>query len=126
MTVCTGYTNNEQAYLGHDNAVSIIPYSDYAARTNYDMTDVTLVEVSADLVTSAATGDDVAVDSDDFPAVVWWDQDADDVWQIHMKVGMFASIVAGEYKLRVVLTDPDYTNGIVIADDLLVDVVDIP
>lgn len=90
------------------------------------MTNVTLVAASADLVTSVVTGDDITADSDDAPVVIWWGLDADNVWQIHLKVGLFIGIVAGTYKIRVVITDPNYTNGLVIADDLLVDVVDIP
>jgi hypothetical protein len=126
MSTCDVYTTTETVYLGHDNAVSIIPYSDFPARTVFDMTAVTLVAVSADLITSLTTGDDVTTDSDDVPITVWWNQDADGIWQIHMKVGMFVGIAAGSYKLRVVITDPAYANGLVIADDLLVDVVDVP
>lgn len=119
-------TDPEVTYLGHDNAVTIIPYSNYAERENYDMSAVTLVTASADLTSSATTGDDIAVDSDDSPTVVWWDQDADDNWQIHLKVGLFSGIAAGSYKIRVVIIEPSNSNGIVIADDLLVDVVDVP
>jgi hypothetical protein len=48
------------------------------------------------------------------------------LWQIHMKVGLFVGIVAGSYKLRVIIINPDYTNGLVVADDLLVDVIEVP
>lgn len=126
MTECTEFTTAESVYLGYDNAVSIIPYSDYSEQINYDMTNVTIVTVSADLTSSVTTGDDVVTDSDAVPLVVWWNQDSGGVWQIHMKVGLFVGIAAGSYKLRVAITDPEHTNGLVIADDLLVDVVDVP
>ena len=125
MSGCDTFTSAEQVYLGHDNVVSIIPYSDVSARTNYDMSAVTLVEASADLVASVTTGDDITADSDDVPATVWWNLVGTE-WQIHMKVGLFTGITADSYKVRVVITDPDNLNGLVIADDLLVDVVDVP
>lgn len=121
------FTLTELVYLGHDNIVSIIPYSDYINRTNYDMTYVTEVTASADLLTSVATGDDITASSTDSPVTIWWGQvGADNEWQIHLKVGLFVGIAAGSYKIRVVIVDPDYPNGLVIADDLLVDVVDVP
>ena len=120
----------EQVYLGHDNVVSIIPYSDVSARTNFDMTAVTLVEASADLVSSTTTGDDITASSADSPVTIWWNlvttTTGEQEWQIHMKVGLFVGITAGSYKLRVIITDPDNLNGLVICDDLLVDVVDVP
>ncbi len=125
----TDFLTNEQAYLGHDNPVSITPYSDYSTRENWDMITTTSVTVSADLVTSVATGDDIVMTSAANPTVVFFNQvDVDGVliWQIHMKVGMFVGIVAGTYKLRVIIIDPTNTNGLVVADDLLVDVVDVP
>jgi hypothetical protein len=122
---CEEYNAAELAYLGHDNALSIIPYSDYAERVNFDMSTTTEVTVSADLVTSLVTGDDVTASSGDAPVTVWWNLD-DELWQIHMKVGLFVGIVAGSYKLRVIIINPDYTNGLVVADDLLVDVIEVP
>jgi hypothetical protein len=126
MSECSEYITTTELYLGHDNSVSIVPYSNMTERINYDMTAVTSVTASADLVSSVTTGDDVTASSADVPITVWWDQDADDIWVIHLKVGLFVSIVAGEYKLRVVIIDPAYPNGLVIADDLLVTIVDIP
>ena len=125
MTVGTELSN-EQTYLGHDNPVSIIPYSDFGERTNWDMVATTKVVVSADLTSSVVTGDDIEMNSTDDPTVISFNQDADSIWQIHMIVGMFTAIVAGEYKLRVIIEDATNTNGIVIADDLIVDVVEIP
>jgi len=126
MTECTLFSTPETLYLGHDNAVTIIPYSDYSVRTNYDMSNVTEVTSSADLTSSVATGDDITASSDDAPITIWWNQDADGVWQIHLKVGRYVGITAGSYKVRVIIVEPSYPNGIVIADDLLVDVVEIP
>jgi hypothetical protein len=126
MSECSEYITTTELYLGHDNSVSIVPYSNMTERINYDMTAVTSVTASADLVSSVTTGDDITAASGDVPITIWWDQDADDIWVIHLKVGLFVSIVAGEYKLRVVIIDPAYPNGLVIADDLLVTIVDIP
>jgi hypothetical protein len=123
------FNTNEQAYLGHDNPVSITPYSDYNDRTNWDMVATTKVVVSADLVSSTVTGDDIEMDSSANPTIISFNQVSVGgalEWQIHMVVGMFTGIVAGAYKLRVIIEDAVNTNGIVIADDLLVDVVDIP
>jgi hypothetical protein len=125
MTECT-FTTPEEVYRTRDNSVTIIPYSDYSALVNYDMTNVTQVIVSADLVTSTTTGDDYTADSVTNPTEVWFNQDADSIWQIHMRIGQFAGIVAGSYKIRVIIIEPTYPNGLVIADDLLVDVVEIP
>ena len=126
MSECLEYTTTTDLYIGYDNSVSIVPYSDITNRTNYDMTEVTEVTASADLVSSTAIGDDVTASSDDIPIIVWWDQDADNIWVIHLKVGLFIGISAGEYKVRVIIVEPDNPNGLVIADDLLVTIVDIP
>jgi hypothetical protein len=122
-------SSNEQAYLGHDNPVSITPYSDYNDRTNWDMVATIDVIVSADLVSSVATGDDIVMKSSANPTIISFNQVSVGgvlEWQIHMVVGMFTGIAAGEYKLRIIIEDAVNTNGIVITDDLLVDVVDIP
>jgi hypothetical protein len=129
MTVSTEFSTTEQAYLGHDNPVSIIPYSNYSERTNWDMAATIDVIVSADLVSSVATGDDIVMKASVNPTIVFFNQVLIKkvlVWQIHMVVGMFTGIAAGEYKLRVIIEDAVNTNGIVIADDLLVTVVDVP
>jgi hypothetical protein len=129
MSVSTS-TAVETVYLGHDNLVTITPYSDYSARINWDMSATTKVIASADLVTSVTTGDDITVNSVDDAALVTFGQvtnDAGDLeWRINMKVGLFTAIVAGAYKIRVIIEDPVNTVGVVIADDLLVTVVDVP
>jgi len=124
MSDC-GYQSVSEVYLGHDNAVSVVPYSDIVDRVIYDMTNVTRVDASVDLLTSAATGDDITASSDDTPTTVWWDQNGTE-WRIHFKVGLFVGITPGDYKLRIVLFDPTHTNGLVLADDVQVRVVDIP
>ena len=113
-------------YLGHDNAVVVTPYSSLINRTNYDMTNVTEVTASADLTTSVTTGDDITASSTDVPTTIWWTQEADGTWNIHLKVGLFVGIAAGSYKIRIIIIEPTYANGLVIADDLFVDIVDIP
>lgn len=123
---CTEYELITKVYVGHDNHVAITPYANIAERILYDMTDVTEVTVSADLTASVATGDDVEASSDDDPVTVWWAMQDDDSWQIFMKVGRFTGITAGEYKLRVIIYEPEFANGLVIADDLLVTAVEVP
>lgn len=123
------FETTTEVYIGHDNAVVVIPYSDITERINYDMTEVTEVTASADLTTSVIEGDDITASSADVPITVWWTQV--DVagtleWRIYLKVGLFVGITAGEYKVRIVIIDPTYSNGLVLADDLLVDVVDVP
>jgi len=119
-------TITELAYLGHDNAVTIVPYSNYTDGVYYDMSAVTLVTVSADLVASIATGDDVTATDATIPAVISYTLVGTQEWNIVIKLGMFVGITAGSYKLRVTITDPTHPNGVVVADDVLVDVVEIP
>lgn len=124
---CADYEIVTKVYLGHDNAVTIIPYSDIVARTVYDMTSITEIQASADLLTSTITGDDVTASSDDVPVTVWWaDTTGDGDWRIYLKIGLFVGMAAGEYKIRVILLDPTLTNGLVLTDELQVEVVDIP
>jgi len=123
---CEDYALVTKVYKGHDNPVIVVPYSDISERVFYDMTDVTSVDVSADLTSSVVTGDDISASSTDDPVTIWWANTSGSEWRIYIKVGMFVGIAAGSYKLRVVIFEPDFPNGIVIADDLLVDVVDIP
>lgn len=124
---CEDYELVTQAYVGHDNVVTIVPYSDLSARVLYDMTDVTEVTVSADLTTSVTTGDDITASSTDVPVTIWWLFDATtSEWQINMRVGRFIGIAAGEYKLRVVIIEPDFPNGLVLTDSLRVSVVATP
>lgn len=122
---CEDYETVSLAYIGHDNATVVIPYSDMAARVNYDMTNVTAVEVSLDLVASVVTGDDISASSDDVGPIVWFN-DTSGEWRIYFKAGMFVGIVAGSYKARIVIIEPSTPNGVVVCDDLRVDVVDIP
>lgn len=126
MADCDAFTTTTELYLGHDNAVTIIPYSDLIAQENYNMAAVTAVTAAADLLTSVTTGDAIPASSVDNPVTISFDQDPDGVWQIHLKVGLFVGIVAGEYTVRVIIVDPTSPNGLVIADDLLVTIVDVP
>ena len=129
IDTCIGFTTSTEIYKGHDNVITIVPYSNMADMVNYDMTGVSEVTVSADLVDSVATGDDITASSTDFPVTVWYVQDIIDgetLWVINIKVGLFVGILAGEYKLRVVIIEPGAPNGLVIADDLLVTVVEVP
>ena len=112
-------------YLGHDNAVTVIPYADVAERTVYDMSLVTEVQVSADLLTSTSQGDDITASSTDAPVTVWWELVGEE-YRIYMKVGLFIGIAAGEYKLRIILFDPTHTNGLVLTDCIEVTVVAAP
>ena len=123
MALCSDFTTSEKVYVGYDNPVSIIPYSDYTDRVNWDMSNTTKVIVSADLTTSTVSGDAIVVDSAVSPTMVKFSQDAGSIWQIHMIIGMFPAIVSGAYTVRVIIYDPDNPNGVVIGDDLLVTVV---
>jgi len=120
-------------YLGRDNAVSVVPYSDVVALENYDMTDVTRVTADADLTSSVSVGDAVTGDSAVDADLVYWDQitndDGDLEWRIYCKVGLFTGIAAGEYTLRITIYDPDHPNGLVLPgteSSLIVTVVDLP
>lgn len=116
-----------ELYLGHDNTVTLVPYEDIIARDYLDMTNVTQVNASLDLLTSTVTGDDITASSSDVPTTIWWEQiGTTDEWQIHIKAGLFVSVAAGSYKMRVIIVSPTYANGLVIADDILVDIVDVP
>lgn len=127
MTCTTEFQSTSTVYLGHDNTVTVVPYSNIIDRELYDMTDVTSVAASVDLADSTVTGDDITADSGDAPVTVWWEQDVATLeWLIHLKVGMFVGVTAGDYKLRIVIYEPLYPNGIVVTDDTLVTVVDIP
>lgn len=105
----------EKAYLGHDNPVTIVPYSDYAARTNFDMTNATDVQVSADLTSSTSSGDAIVTSNSAQSDVVYWNQVGDE-WRIHIVVGRITGIAAGTYNLEVVIFTPTYPNGIVLVD----------
>jgi hypothetical protein len=122
---CEDFEVLSTVYIGHDNPVTIIPYSDISERVNYDMTDVTEVTASADLTSSTASGDDIEASSEDTPITITWGQVGDE-WRINLKVGLFIGIAAGDYKLRVVIIEPSYPNGLVLTDDLLVTVVGAP
>lgn len=125
-----GYTVSVKLYKDRDNAVGIIPYSDITTLENYDMTDVTRVTAHADATDSTTVGDAIAGDSAIDPLKVYWDNNnADTQWRIYAKVGLFDSIVAGEYTLRITIYDPDNVNGLVLPDTdsaLLITIVDLP
>jgi hypothetical protein len=112
-------------YVGYDNAVTVVPYSDIAERTVYDMTTVTEVRASADLLTSVSQGDDITASSFDAPVTIWWEAVGTE-WRIYLKVGLFVGIAAGEYKLRIILFDPPHANGLVLTDTVEVTVVAAP
>ena len=90
------------------------------------MTDVTLVQVWADLKSSTVSGDAVTAESTDVPQTITWAKQSSGEWQIDIRVGRFVGIVAGEYNLRVVLTEPNTPNGVVVANDLRVDLIGAP
>lgn len=114
-------------YLGYDNAVTLVPYSDITDRVFYDMANVTNVTVVADSTDSTVTGDGVTMDSDDVPQVIWYEQvGTTDEWRINIKLGLFTGIVPDTYKLRVIATEPAHPNGLVLTDEVQVIVVDVP
>jgi len=117
-------------YLGHDNAVTVVPYSDIAERIVYDMSAVTEVRASVDLLTSSSQGDDITASSNDSPVTIWWELVNEGLpteeYRIYFKIGLFVGITAGEYKLRIILFDPSHANGLVLTDSVLVTVVPTP
>ena len=126
MSECDyGYESVSTVYVGFDNAVTVVPYSDITARTVYDMSTVTEVTASVDLSTSVTTGDDITASSNDNPTTIWWDQ-TDGEWRIHFKIGLFVGIVAGTYDLRIVIIDTAHPNGLVLTDSVPVVVVGAP
>lgn len=126
-------SSNLTLYKSRDNAITVVPYSEYALRTNFDMAAVVRVVVNADAVTSTTTGDSFVGDSDVDDTIVWWAEvenaEGVDEWRIFAKVGMFTGIVAGEYTVRITIFDNTHINGLVIPStdtDLIVTIVDLP
>lgn len=126
MSDC-GYESVSTVYLGYDNAVTVVPYSDIQQRTYFDMSGTTSVTVQADPDPNVTQGDAISATSDDVPTTVWWEQvGTTDEWRIHIKVGLFVGMVAGTYNLRIIIFEPAYANGLVLTDDVNVEVVDTP
>lgn len=128
MSCDNGYSVAEKLYLGHDNALVVVPYADYSEETNYDMTDITRVVVHADPENSVTTGDAIVGDSDVANYVTWNDSSGE--WRIYAKVGLFPSVAAGIYNMRFTLYDAGQNvNGFVLPDQdnvLKVEVVGAP
>lgn len=110
-------------YIGRDNGLEVTPYIDSA--TGYDLSDVDRVEVIADPLGSAITGDAFATDSLDPTGRVTVTQTADGLWRITAKLGQFDAIVAGDYNVRVVVYDATHPNGLVVLNDQLVTLRDV-
>jgi hypothetical protein len=123
MTLCSGFSVTETVYLLRDNPVSIIPYSDYDSRINWDMSTTTNVLVSVDDITSTTSGDAIQVTSETYPTLVKYLQNGNGDWAIHMLIGMFPALTIGEKRVRVIIFDPINTNGVVVVDKLLISVV---
>ena len=115
-------------YLGYDNAVTLVPYEDISERTFYDMSQATGVTVQADPSPNLVQGDSISATSADVPTTVWWEQvGTTDEWRLHIKVGLFVGMVAGEYLLRVIIFDAAHPNGWILTDaDVVVTVVGTP
>jgi hypothetical protein len=127
------YTVPLKLYKGRDNAVTIVPYSDFSERINYNMTTVTRVVANADLVGDLTVGNSVVGDSAVVPLLVFWNNvaivDGLPQWRIYCKVGMFTGIAAATYTLRITLYDPIHTNGLVLPDTdstLQITIVELP
>lgn len=129
MSSCAEFEGTtSKAYLGRDNTVTVIPYSDVAARTNFDLSTATRITAAADLVDSAVSGDAITADSDVDADVVRW-AEVDGEWRIHLVPGRFTDMVPGVYNIEVVIYTPDYPNGLVLEDSesaLRVEVVGTP
>jgi hypothetical protein len=123
MTLCSGFSVTETVYLLRDNPVSIIPYSDYDSRINWDMSTTTNVLVSVDDITSTTSGDAIQVTSETYPTLVKYLQNGNGDWAIHMLIGMFPALTVGEKSVRVIIYDTLNTNGVVVVDKLLISVV---
>ena len=127
---CDNYIVPVKLYLGRDNAVTVVPYSDYSERVNYDMTTVTRVVADADLVGDVTVGNPVTGDSDVDPNKVFWDDNnAAGEWRIYCKVGLFTGIAAGTYTVRITIYDSNHPNGLVLPDSdsaLQVEIVALP
>lgn len=127
MSTCSTFDTVTTLYLGYDNAVTLVPYSDITERVYYDMAAVTSVTVIADSTTSTVTGDGITATSADVPNVVSFEQvGTTDEWRINAKVGLFTGITADTYKLRVIAVEPAHPNGLVLTDSVQVVVTDVP
>lgn len=122
MSLCSGFKTIETVYMLRDNPVSIVPYSEYGRRVNWDMSETTNVLVTIDALDRVST-DAISVSSQDNPSIVQYGQNPDGEWVIHMLLGMAPLITVGEKQVRVVLFDPLNSNGVVVASDLFITVV---
>lgn len=102
-------------YIGRDNGLQVTPFTD--GTEPYDLSDVTRVEVVADPIGSAVTGDAFSNDSLDPTGRVTVTPTPDGLWRITAKLGRFDGIVAGDYNVRVIVYDAVHPNGLVILDD---------
>lgn len=101
-------------YIGYGNVITVLPYADIEAGERLDMTDTDKVEVCVG---------GVSADSDGEPDAISWEDDPDDGWVIRFKLGLISGIEEGEAKLRIVVYDPDYPNGLVLTHDLCVEII---
>jgi hypothetical protein len=131
---CDGEDSAVRIYRTRDNAVSVIPYSDLSAGTNYDLSDpTTRILTNADVAGDETVGNSVVGDSAVDPLLVYWDDDTlvagVPQWRIYCKVGLYTGIVAETYTLRITIFDAAHPNGLVLPDtdeQLLVIVEDLP
>ena len=111
------FTYRELVYIGHSNAITLIPLTDSEAETRMDLSGVTRIDVCIDATAGS---------SDTLPNEISWSERlVDDVltWVIDIQVGLIPGIVAGNAAMRVVVVDAENTEGLVITHDLALNII---
>jgi hypothetical protein len=96
-------------YVGADNVLTVTPYADVSTQDQMDLAGVVEVVVCVD---------GTEYSSDTYAAALSWD----DVY-VYLRLGLLPGLTVGEHDVRLIVKDADHMNGLVLADDLPINVI---
>lgn len=111
MSICE-LSTREAVYIGSANEITLIPLTNRLTQAQMDLTGATEVRICVDGIEGSS--------DDATPPVSWEEQtiDGEDTWVIIVQAGLLPGLTPGDYNMRVTVFDAEYTEGLVITNDL--------
>ena len=105
-------------YIGHENVITLVPYSDLPGRRLMDLSGVFEVRV-------CLCGQEFS--SDNHGNAIYWEaqhpDDPDTRWLIHMRLGLLPDLQPGQCDARIVVYDGANLEGVVLGSPLSVELI---
>lgn len=111
------FSDGELAFIGRNNALTLIPLANSLTGERMDLSGVTKIDVCVGAAEASSSTS---------PNIISWEERSVagvDTWVIDIQPGLVDNLLPGKAKLRVTVFDGATPEGLVVVHDLVLDVI---